>query len=153
MSDQCVTPMSHVLPTERVTALARSWLKEDAPNFDYDQFAIGEDVRKRGKARLFMKSPGAIAGIPFFDAVFKEVDCYVKWSQGLIEGDHFDCGNTVGIATIEGEYKNILLGEKIALNCLRRASGIATLAQKFVLQAHKQGCMFCQLHVLNKFDV
>ena len=29
---------------------------------------------------------GTLAGCPFFDAVFREVDCKVQWETGVVDG-------------------------------------------------------------------
>lgn len=43
------------------------------------------------------------------------------------------------IAEVRGATKNILLGERIALNCLSRASGVATTAHQFLSRANTVG--------------
>ena len=101
----------------------REWLKEDAPSFDYAGFVVGE---KEETAVLLIKSPGVVAGRPFFDAVFEELDCEVEWD--CEEGERIECVKT--IANIKGKVRHLLLGERVALNCLARASGIATYARK-----------------------
>ena len=49
-----------------------AWLEEDCPSFDYGGFVVGESI---AEARLFGKSPGLIAGVPFFDEVFNQLSC------------------------------------------------------------------------------
>ena len=48
----------------------REWLQEDAPSFDYSGFVVGE---KCERAVLYGKSEGVVAGVPFFQMVFDEV--------------------------------------------------------------------------------
>ena len=129
-------PLSSLLPQEKVSSLIRSWLEEDTPNFDFGTFVVGQ---RHQRAQLLIKSPGVIAGIPFFNAIFHQLDCRVEWSHGLVEGDYFDCKSPVQIAEVKGACKNILTGERIALNCLCRASGIATVTRTFIDKAHKEG--------------
>uniref|UniRef100_A0A8B8ER66 Nicotinate-nucleotide pyrophosphorylase [carboxylating] n=1 Tax=Crassostrea virginica TaxID=6565 RepID=A0A8B8ER66_CRAVI len=103
--------------------MVREWLKEDTPNFDYGGFVVGE---KEETALLLIKSPGVVAGKPFFDAIFKELDCVVSWE--CEEGDFLEPIQCIAIVT--GKVRQLLLGERVALNCLSRASGIASLARQ-----------------------
>lgn len=116
--------ISHVLHPLTIRHLAREWLKEDTPNFDYGGFVVGE---KEESALLLMKSPGILAGRPFFDAVFKELDCVVSW-ENVLEGSFNEPIKTV--AEVSGKVRQILLGERVALNIISRASGIATTAHR-----------------------
>lgn len=101
----------------------KEWLKEDTPNFDYGGFVVGEKVER---AFLLCKSPGVLSGVPFFEEVFKVLDCQVDW--------HFSEGTFLEpickVATVTGKVRNILLGERVALNCITRASGISSLGKK-----------------------
>ncbi|WAR01413.1 NADC-like protein [Mya arenaria] len=115
--------ISHVLHPLTIRHLAREWLKEDAPNFDYGGFVVGE---KEETAVLLLKSEGVLAGKPFFDAIFKELDCTVTWN--IPEGTFLTPVNAV--ATVSGKVRQILLGERVALNIITRASGIASAAKR-----------------------
>jgi len=121
-----VQNLSAALPSHHVEALVKSWFAEDSPDFDIGGFIVGD---KQETAHLFIKSPGMLAGVPFFNAVFKELDCSVKWLYK--EGSHITPKPKEKIAFVQGPSCNILLGERIALNCLARASGIATLTNKY----------------------
>mmetsp|Transcript_26552 Transcript_26552/g.37376 ORF Transcript_26552/g.37376 Transcript_26552/m.37376 type:complete len:297 (-) Transcript_26552:44-934(-) len=103
------------------------WLKEDVPSFDYGGFVVGN---KPEEAILYCKSSGVLAGKPFFTEVFKKVNCTVSWN--IPEGSWIDVeqaeGKRVSVATVCGTARNILLGERTALNILARCSGIATRA-------------------------
>lgn len=127
--------ISHVLHPLTIRHLAREWLKEDTPNFDYGGFVVGE---KEETAVLLQKSPGVLAGQPFFDSVFQELDCTVVW-ENVLEGSFNEPVKT--IATVSGKVRQILLGERVALNILSRASGIATAAYKLRKIVKKLGWM------------
>lgn len=116
--------LSHVLHPLTVCHLAREWLKEDTPNFDYGGFVVGE---KEESAVLLLKSAGVFAGRTFFDAVFKELDCTVVWNN-VLEGTYLE--PVTLLATVHGKVRQILLGERVALNIISRASGIATAAYR-----------------------
>lgn len=61
-------------------------------------------------------------------AVFRELGCSVEWH--LQEGSDVDPSSSaegkVVVATVKGGARQVLLGERTALNILTRASGIAT---------------------------
>ncbi|SLM36541.1 nicotinate-nucleotide pyrophosphorylase [Lasallia pustulata] len=110
--------VAHLLP-QTYKRMVAAWLEEDCPSFDYGGFVVGEKV---AEARLLGKSPGIVAGVPFFDEVFKQLDCTVEWH--IPEGAPIT--PITHCATVRGPARQILLGERVALNTLARCSGIAT---------------------------
>lgn len=132
MIRSCRPSHLHVLTPTSLKHLAREWLKEDAPGFDYAGYVVGE---KEEVAVLLMKEAGIIAGRPFFDAIFRELECSVTWH--VEEGEYIEPVTT--IATVTGKVRHLLLGERVALNCMTRASGIATGAQRLAKLASACG--------------
>lgn len=126
--------LCNILGTEKITSLVRLWLQEDTPSFDFGGFVVGQQDRK---AQLLIKSPGVVAGIPFFNAVFKEVNCQVEWF--VKEGDIITANMPLRIALVHGKCKDILLGERVALNCLCRTSGIASSVRNYCEKAKIAG--------------
>jgi nicotinate-nucleotide pyrophosphorylase (carboxylating) len=124
--------VAHVLNPASLKHLAREWLKEDTPSFDFAGFVVGE---KEEKAVILMKRAGVLAGCPFVDAVFNELDCKVQWLES--EGAWVE--PTKMVATVHGKVRHLLLGERVALNCLCRASGIATYCKKLLKIASNSG--------------
>ncbi|TFJ95961.1 hydroxymethylbilane synthase [Platysternon megacephalum] len=122
--------LSHLLPPPRLRQLVRDWLQEDAPAFDPAGCAVGEAPER---AVLLCKSPGALAGCPFFDAVFTELGCTVEWFQP--EGAWLE--PVARVAEVHGKARHLLLGERTALNCLGRCSGVATAAGRACRLARK----------------
>ncbi|KAJ1659450.1 nicotinate-nucleotide diphosphorylase (carboxylating) [Dispira simplex] len=112
----------HLLPPHFST-LVTAWLKEDTPSFDYGGFVVGE---KQERVVLLGKTPGVVAGKPFFDEVFKQVGCRVEWL--VAEGTEFKPIKEV--AYVYGPARQLLMGERVALNMLARCSGIATHARR-----------------------
>ncbi|XP_050812794.1 nicotinate-nucleotide pyrophosphorylase [carboxylating] isoform X4 [Gopherus flavomarginatus] len=117
----CRLDLSHLLPPPRLRQLVRDWLQEDAPAFDPAGCAVGEGPEC---AVLLCKSPGVLAGCPFFDAIFTELGCTVEWFQP--EGAWLE--PVARVAEVRGKARHLLLGERTALNCLGRCSGVATAA-------------------------
>lgn len=124
---------SHVLPIHW-KSLAESWILEDSPSLDIGGYVVGNSI---GTAILFMKSCGVLAGVPFFSAVFEYLDCKVEWLKE--EGTFIDVVDRLPIAKVVGPLKNILLGERCALNALARASGIATRADNLTKLKNQSG--------------
>lgn len=124
--------LAHLLPAARLRQLAVDWLKEDAPSFDYGGYSVGD---RQERAVLLCKSPGVLAGFPFFEAVFAEVGCSVEWLQS--EGKWVE--PVTRVAEVRGQAKNLLLGERVALNCVGRCSGVATAAAKVCQVAQEAG--------------
>ena len=104
------------------TSVISVWLAEDTPSFDYGGFVVGSAP---AEARLLAKSPGILAGVPFFDEIFKYLGCTVEWNveEGVEVGkqEKKQC-----VAIVKGPTRNLLLGERVALNVLARCSGVAT---------------------------
>ncbi|KAG4304349.1 hypothetical protein PORY_002324 [Pneumocystis oryctolagi] len=106
--------------------IVEAWLQEDLPHFDYGGFVVGE---KQEKAVLYGKSEGILAGVPFFEEIFKQLGCRcIEWR--LEEGEKII--PIMEVAIVCGPVKNILLGERIALNIISRCSGIATKSRRTV---------------------
>ncbi|KAJ1722440.1 nicotinate-nucleotide diphosphorylase (carboxylating) [Coemansia erecta] len=103
-----------------------SWLAEDIPSFDYGGYVVGDDEKV---ATLYCKSPGVLAGVPFFNEVFRQTGCVVTWSfeEGV---DIFPQNGKVVVAEVRGSARRILMGERVALNILARCSGIASRARR-----------------------
>ncbi len=115
--------LADLLPSH-FTSLITTWLAEDTPSFDYGGFVVGSATRT---AQLLCKSPGVLAGIPFFNEVFRQLDCTVQWHYK--EGEYLDPKNQGGkikVASVSGPTRKLLLGERVALNTLSRCSGVAS---------------------------
>lgn len=72
---------------------ARQWISEDCPHFDLQGIVAGD---QEVVAKIYCKSKGVLAGIPFVNAVFREVDCSINWSG--LEGENIEAGpqNKIG---------------------------------------------------------
>ncbi|KAF2084567.1 nicotinate-nucleotide pyrophosphorylase [Saccharata proteae CBS 121410] len=123
--------VAHLLP-QTYKRMVSEWLEEDTPSLDYGGFVVGEEM---AEARLLGKSKGVLAGVPFFDEVFKQLDCTVEWH--IKEGEVFD--PVKHCATVRGPVRKLLLGERVALNTLARCSGIATKSDSLLTLLRKAG--------------
>lgn len=127
---------SHLLPPTYKQTIA-AWLAEDCPSFDYGGFVVGEELKE---ASLWCKTPGVLAGVPFFDEVFRQLGCTVKWyyTEGSFIGEE-GAKTKIKAATVTGPSRKLLLGERVALNTLARCSGIATASNQFLRKARTTG--------------
>ncbi|KAF1988176.1 nicotinate-nucleotide pyrophosphorylase-like protein [Aulographum hederae CBS 113979] len=116
--------VAHLLP-QTYKRMVAEWLEEDTPSFDYGGFVVGESM---AEARLLGKSKGILAGVPFFNEVFKQLDCTVDWHHP--EGAPIT--PITHLATVRGPVRHLLLGERVALNTLARCSGIATASSSLL---------------------
>ena len=131
-------------------------LKEDTyPSGDITSNLIEKKIKK--KAKLIANQSGIIGGLKFAIQTFKLIDKNIKFKQKKKEGSKIKKGDL--IATVEGNIKNILIGERVALNFLSHISGIATLTNQYVKKVGKK-CKICctrktvpNLRVIQKYAV
>lgn len=111
--------LESLIPHSKLGPLIQRWLEEDCPNYDVAGAIVSG---KRAKAKILGKASGVLCGKPFVTRIFEELGCSISWMAE--EGECFEPIKL--IAEIEGEASSILLGERLALNLLARASAIAT---------------------------
>ncbi len=89
------------------------------------------------RAEFVVKEPGVVAGLPVAERVYKKLNGKVTFEHEVEDGARLLPGRV--IATVSGPTRDILSGERIALNFLQRLSGIATLTAQYVerIKAHK----------------
>ena len=85
---------------------------------------------QEGIGTLLAKSDGIVAGLPVAERVFEKLDTALSFRVLVNDGDAVQAGTR--IAEVQGNAKNILIGERTALNFLQRLSGVATLTAQFV---------------------
>ena len=93
------------------------------------------------KAKIVSNSSGIIGGLDLAKQTFKIVDKKILFKIKKKEGSKIK--NKQVIAEITGNVKNILTGERVALNFLSHISGIATQTNKFVNKVRKNTKICC----------
>ena len=101
----------------------RAALREDMPFGDVSTAAVMPEPRP-GRVQLIAKADGVIAGLAVFSRVFALLDPATRVIADVADGDRVVAGQHV--ATVEGDVRVLLEGERTALNYLQRMSGIAT---------------------------
>ncbi len=125
-------------------------LNEDLyPSGDITSNLIKNNITKR--ARLVSNQNGVIAGLKFAIQTFKLIDKKIKIQLKKKEGSVIRKGDLIAI--IEGNIKNILIGERVALNFLSHISGIATTTNQFVKKAGKKCKICCTRKTIPNFRV
>lgn len=111
------------------TEFIQNALHEDVREGDYSTLA-SIDIGISGKAILKIKSEGILAGVEVATQVFKHLqpDCHVTILKK--DGEVMTYGEVA--FELEADIHTILKGERLALNCMQRMSGIATLTKKYV---------------------
>jgi len=131
-------------------------LNEDLyPSGDITSNLLKNNINKNVK--LVSNQTGIIGGLEFAKQIFKLLDKNIKFKIKKKEGSKVKKGNL--IATIKGNVKNILIGERVALNFISHISGIATITNQFVKKVEKK-CKICctrktipSLRVIQKYAV
>ncbi len=82
------------------------------------------------KAVIKSKEDGILAGLPIAKAVFEKLGTLSEWNEIKKDGENISSGDI--LVRIEGSPKQILSGERLALNILQRLSGIATLTSRYI---------------------
>ena len=117
-----------VTMTINVDDKIRLALQEDITGEDVTTAAIIRE-NTRSRVQLICKQDGILAGRPVFKRTF-ELLGETEFETFFNEGDHIKKGDL--IATVTGDARILLSGERVALNYLQRMSGIATLTHSLV---------------------
>ena len=109
------------------------------------------------KVKIITNENAIVGGLDFAKQTFKLIDRKIKFNIKKKEGSLIKKGNIV--ATIEGNIKNILTGERVALNFVSHISGIATKTNQFVKKVGRKAKICCtrktipNLRVVQKYAV
>ena len=149
--------MSNILLSNQfIKSTCKLALNEDLyPSGDITSDLINHNINK--KVKMISNQSGIIGGLAFAKETFKLIDKKIKFIIKKKEGSYIRKGNIVAI--IEGNLKNILIGERVALNFVSHISGIASKTNKFVRLAGKKTKICCtrktipNLRVLQKYAV
>ena len=112
---------------------------------------------KNIKVKLLANENAIVGGLLFAKQTFDLVDNKIKFKIKKKDGSNVKKGSQ--IATIEGNARNILIAERVALNFLSHISGIASKTNQFVKLAGKK-CKICctrktipNIRVIQKYAV
>ncbi len=108
-------------------ATIQEFLKEDIRSGDVtSELVIPEDEKAKGS--IVCKERCVLAGVSDAAEVFRELGATV--TRQVEDGKHAEPGEVV--LEVEGRARDLLAGERLALNLIMRMSGIATLTDLLV---------------------
>lgn len=112
-----------------VDELIKMALAEDISNEDVTTNAVMPEYKK-GTVDLICKQEGVICGLGVFARAFTLLDPATEVKLFKEDGDDVKKGEL--LATVTGDIRVLLSGERTALNYLQRMSGIATATRRVV---------------------
>ena len=128
------------LSKKYIYKICKEALKEDLnPYGDITSKLLNN--KNKIKAKIISNSAGIIGGLDLAKQTFKIVDKKILFKIKKKEGSKIKKKQI--IAVIHGNVKNILTGERVALNFLTHVSGVATQTNKFVRKVGKNTKICC----------
>ena len=103
--------------------------------------ALAEDIRggdltaalispeKTGRATVITREAAIICGVPYVEAVFRQVDARVKFDWRIAEGAAAEADQI--LFSVDGPARALLTAERTALNFLQLLSGTASAAHAY----------------------
>lgn len=146
-----------ILTNPLVTGIISAALNEDVGTGDITtETTIPAD--KKAYGRFVAKEDMVICGTEVAELVFHTVDKDIELCANFKDGDFVKKGDC--IATVSGNARNVLTGERTALNLLQRMTGIATKTREAVKYVEGTGAKIADtrkttpgLRVLEKYAV
>ena len=118
-----------MLDQEKLKKFIKEALNEDIGSIDLTTIHLISSQAKV-KVDITAKTGGMLCGLPLVECLYNLLDKAVRIKLNAKEGRTVEAGKVV--CYIEGQATAILKGERVALNLLNRASGIATITKAFV---------------------
>lgn len=84
----------------------------------------------QARATVVCRSAATVAGRPWFDEVFRQLDAGVRIDWQVAEGSRVEPGTN--LCTLHGSARALLTGERTALNFLQTLSAVATVTRTYV---------------------
>ena len=119
--------MNEITMKMQADQLIRMALQEDITSEDVSTNAVMPTATK-GTVDLIAKEDGVVAGLEIYARVFTILDEKTEIEFHCKDGDEVKKGELM--ATVTGDIRVLLSGERVALNYLQRMSGIATYTRQ-----------------------
>lgn len=124
------TGLEHAVKSDVALALA-----EDLGPGDLTATLLPEDHKAR--AAIMTREPMVLAGRPWVDEVFAQIDTAVTIDWQFDDGDTVDAGSV--LCRLRGPVRALLSGERTALNFLQLLSATATVTARYVAAVEGTG--------------
>jgi nicotinate-nucleotide pyrophosphorylase (carboxylating) len=102
-------------------------LMEDVRGGDLTAALIAPERKARGT--VITREAAILCGIPYVEAVFRQVDSRVTFDWHVLEGEAISANQV--LFSVDGPARALLTGERTALNFLQLLSGTATAAHHY----------------------
>ena len=119
--------MNEITMKMQADQLIRMALQEDITSEDVSTNAVMPTATK-GTVELIANEDGVLAGVDIYARVFTILDEKTEIDFHCKDGDEVKKGELM--ATVTGDIRVLLSGERVALNYLQRMSGIATYTRQ-----------------------
>ncbi|WP_330630422.1 carboxylating nicotinate-nucleotide diphosphorylase [Halocatena halophila] len=107
-----------------------AWLAEDLGHHDVTNAVPGTTT-----AQLVAKDDGVVAGIDVASAVFSVLDAEITVEPAVSDGEQVATGDV--LLTARGPAKSLLRGERVVVNAIGHACGVATRTHRAVTAARE----------------
>lgn len=121
--------ISEVQFKNELQLLISNAIREDVGDGDHSSLACIPTSAK-GKAKLYVKDNGIIAGVEFAKMIFNYVDPEMEIETFIEDGSIVKYGDVV--FHVSGRSQSILKAERMVLNSMQRMSAIATKTNQYV---------------------
>ena len=115
-------------------------------------------ANKKASGKIVVGQNCIVGGIRFAKEAFKILDRKIIFKQKIHDGEKVKRGKVLAI--VQGNAKNILRAERVALNFIGLISGVATITNKFVKKINGKSCkIYCtrktlpNLRAIQKYGV
>lgn len=125
-----------IAPPDDLAAVVTRALAEDVGAGDLTAGLVPAAAMAR--ARIVAREAAVLAGRPYAEAVFREVDARVACRFSAADGERVAAGAVV--CELEGPARGLLTGERSALNFLQTLSATATATARYVAAVAGTGC-------------
>mgnify|MGYP002367078525 FL=1 len=113
----------------QLNELIKNALSEDIGDGDHSTLS-SIDKQAKGKAILKIKEDGVLAGMAVAEKIFRYMQPDIAFQAFKKDGDAMKYGEIA--FEVNAAVHTILQCERLALNCMQRMSGIATLTKTYV---------------------
>ena len=140
-----------------ITQVVKSALKEDLfPKGDITSNLLDNNLKIT--AKIISNQNGIMSGIEFAKSAFLLINKNILFKPKIKDGNKIKKGKIIAI--IKGSAKSIFKSERVALNFLGLATGVATKTNSFVNAVKGKKCKICctrktlpNLRILQKYSV
>lgn len=122
---------------KKIIEIIKQALIEDGYDKDITTLNL-VDKDKILSGSFIVKATGVVSGVDVAKEVFRQINPKIQFNILKDNGTFVNRGDV--IASIEGPMRDILRGERVALNFMQRMSGIAGTTSKFVQELAGTQC-------------